>query len=71
MNKARATLNDAIAILDAIPHDVSLPNNAHFRAASTSTILDPSTTSGQEEANVSASSPPVSTTKGSRKSVRK
>ena len=38
MNKARAILNDAIAILDAIPYDVSLPNNAHFGAASTSIV---------------------------------
>jgi hypothetical protein len=58
----------AITELDKIPHDVSLSVHCAPPAASTSSTPWPAERmTEQDEHNVSASAPPVSTTKGSRK----
>ena len=59
MEKANAIIRDAIVALEKIPPDVGFPE--HQGAAAAQEMNE------QEEANVSASAPPVSTTKGSRR----
>jgi hypothetical protein len=69
MDRAKNLIATTITELDKIPHDVSLPvHRAPAAAASTSNTPQPTERmTKQEEHNVSASAPPVSTTKGSRK----
>jgi hypothetical protein len=70
LGRAKTFIIAAIIELDKIPHDVSLPMH---RAPAISATLTSSTSqhaermTEEEERNVSASAPPVSTTKGSRK----
>jgi hypothetical protein len=72
MKRAKNLIVDAITELDKIPHDVSLPvHRAPAAAASTSSTPQPTERmTEKEEHNVSASAPPVSTTKGSRKNMQ-
>jgi hypothetical protein len=69
MKRVKNLITDAITELDKIPHNVSLPvHRAPAAAASTSSTPQPmKRLTEKEEHNVSASAPPVSTTKGSRK----
>jgi hypothetical protein len=70
MERVKTLIVAAITELDKIPHDVSLP----VHRAPTGSIASTSSTphpvermTEQEEHNVLASAPPISTTKGSRK----
>jgi hypothetical protein len=70
MERAKNLIADAITELDKIPHDVSLPvhHAPTTDAASTSSTPQPAERmTEKEEHNISASTPPVSTTKGSHK----
>lgn len=62
MDKARSLIHDAILLLDAIPPDVTLDTGAGNNVTE-----DTPTNNNSEEMPVSASAPPVSTTKGSRR----
>jgi hypothetical protein len=67
MKRAKTLIPAAITELDKIPHGVSLPVH---RAPAASTSSNPQTAkrmTKQEEHNVSATAPLVSTTKGIRK----
>jgi hypothetical protein len=73
MERAKTLIAAAITELDKIPHDISLPVHRAPIGSAASTSSTPHPTermTEQEERNVSASAPPVSTTKGSRKSVQ-
>jgi hypothetical protein len=70
MERAKTLIVDAIAELDKIPHDVSLPVHHAPTGSTASTTSTPhpiERMTEQEEHNVPASAPPVSTTKGSHK----
>ena len=68
MKKAKNLIAEAITVLDKIPHDVSLPmQNAATAAPTSSFPHHTERMTEHEDDNVSASAPPVSTTKGSRK----
>jgi hypothetical protein len=70
MERAKNLITDAIIELDKIPHDVSMPVHrapATIAASTSSTPQSAERMIEKEEHNVSASTPPVSTTKGSRK----
>jgi hypothetical protein len=70
MERAKNLIVDAITELDKIPHDVSLPvhHAPTTDAASTSSTPQPAERmTEKEEHNISAFTPPVSTTKGSHK----
>jgi hypothetical protein len=70
MERTKTLIIAANIELDNIPHDVSLPVHRAptSSAASTSSTTHPvERMNEQEERNVSASTPPVSTTKGSRR----
>jgi hypothetical protein len=70
MERAKTLIATAITELDKIPHDLSQPVHRAPTASSTSTSSTPHPTermTEQEECNVSASTPPVSTTKGKHK----
>jgi hypothetical protein len=67
MERAQTLITTAIIELDKILHDVSLPVHPAPTASTPNTPHPAETMSEQEEHNVSASVPPVSTTKGIRK----
>jgi hypothetical protein len=69
MERAKNLIVAAITELEKIPHDISMPvHRAPAAAASTSSTPQPTERmTEQEEHNVSASAPPVSTTKGNHK----
>jgi hypothetical protein len=68
MERAKNLIAAAITEIDKIPHDISLPvHHAHVAASTSSTPQPVERMTEQEEHNVSASTPQVSTTKGSRK----
>jgi hypothetical protein len=68
MERAITLIASAITEIDKIPQNISLPVHRAAAAASTSSTPQPAERmTEQEEHNVSASAPPVSTTKGSRK----
>jgi hypothetical protein len=71
MERAKNLIVDAFTKLDKIPHDISLPvHRAPAAAASTSSTPQPTERmTEKEEHNVSASAPPVSTTKGNHKKI--
>jgi hypothetical protein len=72
MQRAKTLIATAITELDKIPHDVSLlvHRTPTASAASTSSTPHPvERMTEQEEHNVSASAPPISTTKGIHKKV--
>ena len=68
MEKARQILSDAVAALDEIPPDLT-NNTTHDTPPMAASIETPTHTAGgdQEDVTISATAPPVSTTKGSRK----
>jgi hypothetical protein len=70
MKRAKNLIADAITELDKIPHDVSLPVHRAPAAVTSSTPQPTERMTEKEEHNVSASAPPVSTTKGSRKNMQ-
>jgi hypothetical protein len=73
MESAKTLIAAAIIELDKIPHDISLPVHRAPTASAASTSSTPHPAermTEQEEHNVSASAPPVSTTKGSHKSMQ-
>jgi hypothetical protein len=70
MERAKTIIATVITELDKIPHDVSLlvyRSPTGFVASTSSTPHLAERMTEQEGCNVSASAPPVSTTKGSRK----
>jgi hypothetical protein len=70
MERVKTLIADAIAELDKIPHDISLLVHrapTGFAASTSSTPHPTERMTEQEEHKVSASTPPASTTKGSRK----
>jgi hypothetical protein len=70
MERAKILIVAAITEPDKIPHDVSLPVHRAPSAIAASTSSTPQPTermTEQEEHNVSAFAPPISTRKGSRK----
>jgi hypothetical protein len=70
MERSKTLIAVVITELDKIPHDISLPVHhapTGFAASTSSTPHPVERMTEQEERNVSASTPPVSTTKGSRR----
>ncbi|KAK3153632.1 hypothetical protein QOZ80_2BG0178640 [Eleusine coracana subsp. coracana] len=64
LEKEKLIIRDALPILDAIPHDLGLPTRDNPSSPNMSHVK-------QEEINMSASTPPVSTTKGTRRTGAK